>query len=415
MHDSSHPYYAAKNTPGAGPKDIEPQIDMQCMCAYRLDRVRKELERRDIGACLLYDMANIRYATGTRNMAVFTGHYPTRYAFVPAQGPVILFDAEVGTPIESFSNTVDELRPPKNWYYETNGDMVADAAKPWAAEIDDLMRTHCGENRRLGIDRMGAMGFAPIVELGIDICDGQAVLEQARVIKSPDEIACMNICVSVCEAGVAKMREELRPGISEQELWAEMAHVNNRNGGEWMETRLLTSGGRTNPWYQECGEKLIRSGDLVAFDTDMIGPFGYCCDMSRTFLCGPSKATDEQKRLYRIALEQIEFNIALLRPGITFRELSEQSFSVPQEYLPNRYSVVMHGVGLVDEYPDIVHPLDWNEFTCDGVIKENMVLSVESYIGEVGGAEGVKLEEQVLITKYGVQRMSIYPYEEELM
>ena len=85
MHEQKNPYYAAKKTPGAGLKDFEPQIDMQRMCSYRLERVRNELMRRDIGACLLYDMANIRYATGTRNMAVFTGHYPTRYVFVPIE------------------------------------------------------------------------------------------------------------------------------------------------------------------------------------------------------------------------------------------------------------------------------------------------------------------------------------------
>ena len=348
-------------------------------------------------------------------MSVFTGHYPTRYVFVATNGPVILFDAEVGTPPEQYSNTVDELRLPKNWYYEAQGDRVAAAARAWAAEIDDLLRTYGGGNRRLGIDRMGAMGYAPLVELGVEVEDGQGVLEQARVIKSVDEIACMNIATSVCEAGVAAIREKLRPGISEQELWAELAHVNHLNGGEWMETRLLTSGGRTNPWYQECGEKLIRSGDLVAFDSDMIGPFGYCCDMSRTFLCGPSKATAEQRRLFDTARTQLEHDIALLEPGVSFKELSEKCYRVPEEFLANRYSVVMHGVGMVDEYPDVVHPLDWNEFSCDGVIEENMVLSVESYIGEVGGAEGVKLEDQVLVTANGVQRMSIFPFEESLM
>jgi len=101
-----------------------------------------------------------------------------------------------------------------------------------------------------------------------------------------------------------------------------MADVNHRNGGESMETRLLTSGGRANPWYQECGEKLIRAGDLVAFDTDMIGPFGYCCDISRTFHCGSGKPTDEQKRLYYLARAEIELNIALLEPGVSFRELT---------------------------------------------------------------------------------------------
>ncbi len=406
--------HVAKKTPGAGLKDFEHQIDMARMREYRLARARAEMERRDLGACLLYDTANIRYATGTRNMAVFTGHYPTRYLFVAANGPVILFDTEAGPLRNWLPETVDELRPARNWFYETNGDKVAAAAQPWAAEIDDLMRTQCGGNRRLGIDRMGAMGFLPLHSRGIEICDGQASLEAARAIKSEDEIACISISSSVCEAGVAAMREAMRPGISEQDLWAIMADVNHRNGGEWIETRLLTSGGRTNPWYQECGEKLIRTGDLVAFDTDMIGPFGYCCDISRTFHCGPGKPTDEQRRLYSLARAEIEHNIALLKPGVTFRELTEKAFKVPEEFLAQRYSCIMHGIGLVDEYPDIVHPLDWNEFSADSVIEENMTLCVESYIGEVGGAEGVKLEEQVLVIAGGVQRLSIFPFEDDL-
>jgi len=400
----------AKKTPGAGLKDFEPQIDMARMRQYRLARVRAEMERRDLGACLLYDMANIRYATGTRNMAVFTAHYPTCYVFAAANGPVILFDNEAGPLGHWLPETVNELRPARSWYYETNGDKVAEAAEPWAAEIDDLTRTHCGGNRRLGIDRMAAMGFLPLHSRGIEICDGQAPLEAARAIKSEDEIACISISVSVCEAGVAA----LRPGISEQNLWAILADVNHRNGGEWMETRLLTSGGRTNPWYQECGEKLIRAGDLVAFDTDMIGPFGYCCDISRTFHCGPGKPTDGQKRLYSLARAEIEHNIALLKPGMSFHELTEKAFQVPEEFLAQRYSCIMHGVGLVDEYPDIVHPLDWNEFSADGMIEENMTLCAESYIGAVGGGEGVKLEEQVLVTADGVQRLSIFPFEDDL-
>jgi Xaa-Pro aminopeptidase len=173
--------------------------------------------------------------------------------------------------------------------------------------------------------------------------------------------------------------------------------------------------GLTNPWYQECGEKLIRIGDLVAFDTDLIGPFGYCADISRTFHCGPGKPSETQKRLYRHAYEQIQYNIALPRPGMAFREYAEQSWKIPEEFLANRYMCLAHGVGMVDEYPDIVHPLDWEETGYDGVIEENMTLCVESYIGEEGGAEGVKLEEQVLVTAEGVQILSTFPFEEELL
>jgi Xaa-Pro aminopeptidase len=89
---------------------------------------------------VLYDPINIRYATGTRNMALWTQHSPDRYAFVPAEGPVILFDREaVRHQIKDF-DTVDELRPAVRWYYEVTGPMVAEGAQSWADEISDLMR-----------------------------------------------------------------------------------------------------------------------------------------------------------------------------------------------------------------------------------------------------------------------------------
>ena len=53
--------------------------------AYRLDRVRDALEGRGLGAALLFDPCNIRYATGSRNMAVWTLHNHVRCAFVPAR------------------------------------------------------------------------------------------------------------------------------------------------------------------------------------------------------------------------------------------------------------------------------------------------------------------------------------------
>mgnify|MGYP002529321045 FL=1 len=120
------------------------------------------------------------------------------------------------------------------------------------------------------------------------------------------------------------MREALEPGLTENQLWAILHETNIAMGGEWIETRLLASGGRTNPWFQECGDKVIRAGELVAFDTDLIGPFGYCADISRTYFCGPGRPSDEQKRIYAMARDQIETNIALLAPGMTFRELAEK-------------------------------------------------------------------------------------------
>lgn len=59
--------------------------------------------------------------------------------------------------------------------------------------------------------------------------------------------------------------------------------------------------------------------------------------------------------------------------------------------------------------------MDWNEVGYGGIIKPEMTLYVESYIGHETGEEGVKLEEQVLVTEKGIRRMSSYGYSEELL
>jgi Xaa-Pro aminopeptidase len=409
------PYFVARKTPGAGVKDYERQIDMPVLRRYRLARVREQLVARDYGACLLYNPINIRYATGTRNMQVYSLHASERYAFVPAEGPVVLFDGYYArNPIDA-SETVDERRPAISCYFETKGDRVAEAAKRWSAEIAELVQAHCGGNRRVAIDRLGIPGVRALEAHGLELVDADVPMETARSIKGPEEIACMSVSPASCEAGMARMYEALAPGMTEIELWSLLVHGSHEHGAEWMETRLLTSGGRTNPWYQECSEKIIRPGDLVAFDTDLVGPFGYCIDVSRTFHCGPGKPSDEQRRLYRTAYENVQHNIALLKPGMAFREFAETCWKIPDEFLANRYVCMAHGVGMADEYPDVPHLLDWDETGYDGVFEENMTLCVESYIGAEGGAEGVKLEEQVLLTAQGPQILSTFPFEDALL
>jgi Xaa-Pro aminopeptidase len=160
--------------------------------------------------------------------------------------------------------------------------------------------------------------------------------------------------------------------------------------------------------------RAIEAGDLVSFDTDLIGPYGYCADISRAWVCG-NRPTDEQRRLYSHAYEQVQHDIDLLRPGITFKQVSDAAWPIPREFRGSRYGCMAHGVGLADEWPSIVYPEDWARYGYDGVIEPNMVLSVESYIGTASGREGVKLEDMVRITDTGVERLSRYPFEECLL
>jgi Xaa-Pro dipeptidase len=209
------------------------------------------------------------------------------------------------------------------------------------------------------------------------------------------------------------MRAALRPGITEQALWSHLHQKNIELGGDFIETRLLSSGPRTNPWYQECADRKIEAGDIVSFDTDLIGPYGYCADISRSWVCGEGKPSDDQRRLYATAYAQIQRSIELSQPGVGLREFAENIGTLPEEYQPLRYARIAHGVGLCDEYPTAYWKEDFDEHGWDDVLKSNTTISVETYIGAVGGREGVKLEQQILITEQGPEPISTYPFEED--
>lgn len=390
-------------------------VDLAALRAWRLARLRHELKARDYAAALLYDPINIRYACDARNMQVWCLHNAVRYVFVATEGPVVLFDFHNCAHLSAGNEVICEVRPAVSWFYFAAGERCEERARHWAAEVADLVARHGGGNRRLAIDKCEPFGIAALAKHGIEVFDGQEVMELARRVKGPEEIACLKASVAVCEDAMGAMRAALTPGMTENELWSILHQVNAARGGEWIETRLLAAGVRTNPWFHECGDAVIEAGDVVSFDTDMIGPYGYCADISRTFLCGDLRPSDEQRRLYRLAWEQIHFNMALLKPGLGFRELAERAWRLPARCRANRYSVVVHGVGLCDEYPAVVYLEDFDAAGYDGVFEAGMAVCVESYIGEEGGREGVKLEQQVLITEQGVEPFSTFAFEDVLL
>ena len=386
----------------------EDEIDFDKLRSYRLDRVRKELVKNNLEACILFDPVNVRYALDTVNMSVYNMHNLTRYCFVPVNGPTILYEYFNCEILSKHLNLIDEIRPAITWDYFSNGDQVDNQLLKWINEVKDLSKNYF-KSKKIAIDVLNGPAVAALNKEGIEVVDAKLILEQARVIKSPDELICMKAAIEVAEKGVSKMRSDLKPGMTEDELWSILHKTNIENGGEWIECRILSSGQRTNPWMQESSNKIIQQGEIVAFDTDMVGPYGYCADISRAFVVG-NKFNDEQKKLYSMAMEQIDFNSRLIKNGVNFHEFTEKSWVLPEEYYPNRYSVMIHGIGLCDEWPAIRYPTDGGER--GGTFQKNMTITVESYIGKVGGKEGVKLEQQYLIGENGLELMSHHPLED---
>ena len=377
---------------------------------YRLGRIRQQLLKEDCAAILLYDPINIRYALDATNMQVWTSHNAMRYALIFAEGPAIMFEFKGCHHLCEGYEGIDEVRYSIPWVFMAVGDRVDEYVKRWSAEIADLMKTHGNGNTRLSADNLEPVGLKALESYGIEVIDGQETTELARSIKSDDEITLMRWTVRVCEAGMARVYENSLPGRTEQELWAEIHYENARSGGEWLETRLLACGPRTNPWYQECSDYVCEEGQMISFDTDQIGPYGYCADLSRSWTCGYTPMTSKQKVLYTAALEQIYHNLELVKPGVSYREFNDKSWQIPDKYQPYRYSLAAHGVGMADEYPVIpLHP-DFDG-AHGGQIEKGMVLCIESLIGEAG-SESIKLETQVLVTETGAERLDSFPFED---
>ena len=395
------------------PRLYEHEINFDRLRLYRLNRVIEQLQKHDVGACILFDPVNIRYATDSRNMSVFSMHELVRYVFISAEGKVILFDYPKSGHLSEHLCTINEVRETISWDFFSANNFVDQNAKQWAETVHELMKEHSPENNRLAIDVSDPMGIQSLLhEFQVDLVNAQRLMELARSIKSPDELLCIKASIATAEKGIALMKNQLHAGMTEEELWAYLHKVNIENGGEWFECRLLVSGPRTNPWLQECSNRIIEPGDLVAFDTDMVGPYGYCADISRTFVEG-GIFSDEQRRLYSLAVEHIHHNQKLIKAGTSFREFAEKAWQLPDNCYDNHYPCIIHGIGLCDEFPFVAYPnKDFSNADFSGHFEENMTICVETYIGEVGGREGVKLEDQFRVTANGLEQLSSFPLEQ---
>ncbi|GMG83425.1 Xaa-Pro peptidase family protein [Paralimibaculum aggregatum] len=390
-------------------------IDLAAVRRYRRDRVRAEMVAREIDAVLLSDPVNIRYATGTRNMQVFSQrNAPARYLLL-TEHRSILFEFTGCEHLAAGYDTVDEVRPARTASFVAAGPEIAARERAWAAEMAALVSELCGAGATLGMERMNAGAALALAAEGLRLVDAQEPVEMARAIKSAEELKCVNASLRATEIAVGKLRAAIRPGQTETALWSVLHRSVIEQNGDYCETRLLNTGPRTNPWFQETAHRVIEQNELIALDTDVVGCHGYYSDFSRTFHAGPDRPTPAQRELYRLAHEQVQHNMGILKPGMSFRDYAERAWDIPAKYHANRYYLSAHGCGMTGEYPYLYHRGDFPDAGYDGEILPGMTICVESYIGAEGGSEGVKLEQQVLVTGTGIELLSRFPFEAALL
>ena len=394
--------------------------DLERMRQDRWEKLTAALVDRDYGGLLMFDPLNIRYATDTTNMQVWNTHNPFRACLLCADGHMVMWEYKNAPFLVTFNPLVKELRSGATFYYNSTGDKGEAAARDFAGQVDEVMRAHAGTNRRLAVDKIMVHGLRALERIGFEVKEGEEVSERTRAIKTPDEMLAMRCAHHACEASIAEMEAFTRTNVpsgtvSEVAIWAELHAGNIRRGGEWIETRLLASGRRTNPWFQECGPRLVQNNEIVAFDTDLIGAYGFCIDISRTWWVGDQRPTNAMISAFGHALDHIRDHQSRLKPGVSIRELTFGGHKLDDRYWRQKYSCKMHGVGLCDEWPYVSYPDSWLEGAFDAVLEPGMTLCVEALVSPEGGDFSIKLEDQVLITQTGCENLTTYPFDERLM
>ncbi len=392
-----------------------PLPDLARMRTFRWERLTRHIVDRSYGGLLMFDPLNIRYATDSTNMQLWNTHNPFRACLLCADGHMVLWDYKNSPFLADHNPLVREVRSGASMFYFSTGDRTVEAATSFAEQVAEVMAEHAPGERRLAVDKIQIHGLRALEAAGFAVMDGEEVTERCRAVKGSDEINAMRCASHACEAAMYEMQAVCVPGASEDEVWAALHAGNIRRGGEWIETRLLASGPRTNPWFQECGPRIIQNNEIVAFDTDLIGTYGMCVDISRTWWVGEAKPTNAMIHAMRHAHDHIRENMAMLKPGVTIHDLVHKGHQLDEQFWKQKYSCKFHGVGLCDEWPHVGYPDGYVQGAFEAPLVPGMTLCVEALVSPEGGDFSIKLEDQVVITEHGYENLTKYPFDPHLM
>lgn len=380
-------------------------FDNNSLIVDRHHRLLKVMADLDVPAVLTSNAINILYATGVRNMTVFSLMGPFRFSLTRADGSVHLWEFAGCEHLVTDNPVVTHVRAAPG-ITPISGPGFQGETSRFTAELNAIL----GEDKRIAIEGFDFPVADAMRSAGLRVSDATGVFSAARILKQPVEIAVMREAISRVEAAAASLEAAIAPGVSEVEAWSEFHRHLIATEGEYVSTRLFQSGPRTFPYFQEAGPRKMQSGDLICFDTDALGYMHYAVDFSRTFLCGSAAASDQKRSLYQLAYDQLHHNASLMGPGVSFEDFARAAWPVPAANRGHGYYCLGHGLGLCGEFPYIPYHFDGVDYALEGEFEPGMVICIESYIGEEQASEGVKLEDQFLITDTSVERLTNYPF-----
>src|SRR3954452_15946772 len=402
----------ALHTYGTMGVDWEERVRFDRLREERLARAKDHLERSEMAALLCFDMANIRYITAT-HIGTWAQDKLNRFCLLPRAEKPIMWD---------FGSAARHHQLYNPWLGEERSragiSTLRGAMSPESGRAEDVARKirveleeHGLLSEPVGVDAVEPAVLFALQAEGIDVVDGQQLMQQARVIKTRDEITLLNTACAMVDAAYEELYRAMRPGMRENECVGLVNKVLYDMGSEFVEGVNAISGERCNPHPHVYTDRMLRPGDPAYFD--ILHAFnGYRTCYYRTFAVGSaSRALVDAYKRCRYLLDSA---IALIRPGVTTADVVSvwppaQEFGFPDEEAAFALQFG-HGVGLaIWEKPIFSRlvSLDHPE-----VIEEGMVFALETFWPASDGWQAARIEEQLVVTKDGCEIITRFPAED---
>jgi Xaa-Pro aminopeptidase len=415
---------------GPNTVDWEQRVDMPRLRRERLDRLKAELERSELGSVLCFDFSNIRYMTAT-HIGTWAIDKLIRFALLPRGGEPVIWDfGSAARHHQMYCGWLDKSEThagePGKSCHQTHGSLPglstlrgaippgAGMADDVAKKVFDVLSEYGLQDEPIGVDLVEMPVLAAMQARGLQVVDGQQLFLEARRIKTHDEITLLTHACSMVDAAYEELYRFLRPGVRENECVGLVNKVLHDLGSEYVEGVNAISGERCAPHPHVYSDRIIRPGDPAFFDI-LHSYNGYRTCYYRTFQVG--SASPAQRDAYRICRELIDRAIALVKPGATTADIcavwpaaTEFGFADEMAAFALQYG---HGVGLsIWERPIFSRLISFDH---PEVLEEDMVFALETYWPAKDGWSAARIEEEVVVTATGCEVITRFPAEELLI
>lgn len=391
------------------------RIDYARMREYRLNRTKEMMKKHGIGTLVTWDAWDMRYIASAY-ATIPCRWYEGQYVILPINGDPHVFGQTSFSPYAMR----EEMPWLKDKVFASHGSTkmshTLDGIAGVMNDIEQVVHEHGLQDMPIGLDGCTSeflVGEA-LAKRGLKCMDAKRCMFEARMIKNEDELACCRQACAIADGAFYAMQKNIHPGIRENELLGIGMERLYALGCDETQEFVVSSGPRTNPLHVDFTDRIIQPGDLVVIDINGASFQGYKSCYYRTFSCG--KATQRQKDLHKECRDLMYAGMEYIKPGNLCTDVYKGFPQSPQYWGYDNWAdvspyMLCHGLGLS------LHEQPWclksNDTDTNGMrFEEGMFLAIEVWTGEKGGPDGVRLEEDVIVTKDGYELVTKYPVDE---